>query len=353
MKPHASLLAIGLALLAAGCNRTHEAAKPAEPRPVLVADAHFAPREEAQVLAGVIKARVESDLSFRVGGKIAARLVDAGAFVREGDALAKLDETDFRLQLEEADAELDSAKAALVQAEAEERRLITLSRQGWAANADFDRVHSAADQARAAVARADRAVALARNAMDYTTLRADADGVISAVMAEPGQVVAASAPIVRLAHTAEQEAAVSVPETLLDRARSEPARVEFWALPGVSVAARCRELSPTSDPATRTYPARFTLIGAPSKVRAAGIEHHRLAQHGHGFANKPGEKEREREKRKREREKKEREKKREEREEREREKKEKKKEREKKKREREREREREGREKRERERGER
>ena len=103
--------------------------------------------------------------------------------------------------------------------------------------------------------------------MDYTTLRADADGVISAVMAEPGQVVAASGPIVRLAHTAEQEAAVSVPETLLDRARSESARVEFWALPGVSVAAKLRELSPTSDPATRTYPARFTLTGAPSSVR--------------------------------------------------------------------------------------
>lgn len=171
MKLHASLLAIGLASLASGCNQTHEAAKPAGPRPVLVADAHFAPREEAQVLAGVIKARVESDLSFRVGGKIAARLVDAGAFVREGDALAKLDETDFRLQLEEADEELNSAKAALVQAEAEERRLTTLSKQGWAANADFDRVHSAADQARAAVARADRAVDLARNAMDYTTLR--------------------------------------------------------------------------------------------------------------------------------------------------------------------------------------
>jgi pyruvate/2-oxoglutarate dehydrogenase complex dihydrolipoamide acyltransferase (E2) component len=123
--------------------------------------------------------------------------------------------------------------------------------------------------------------------MDYTTLRADAHGVISAVMAEPGQVVAASAPIVRLAHTAEQEAAVSIPETLLDRARSEPARVEFWALPGVSVAAKLRELSPTSDPATRTYPARFTLIGAlhadrRAVRRAARDGHHRLAQHGHG-----------------------------------------------------------------------
>ena len=84
---------------------------------------------------------------------------------------------------------------------------------------------------------------------------------------EAGQVVAAGAPIVRLAHADEREAAVSVPETLVDRARSDSARVEFWALPGVSVNARLRELSPTSDAATRTYPARFTLVDAPAGVR--------------------------------------------------------------------------------------
>ena len=267
MNSLAPLLAVGMGLLTAACNQTPQAAREAPPRPVLVAEAHFAPREEAQALAGVVKARIESDLAFRVGGKLAARLVDAGAFVREGDALARLDDTDFRLQLEEAEAEQSSTKAALVQAEAEERRQTTLSKQGWAANADFDKVRAAADQARAAAVRADRAVALARNAIDYATLRADADGVISAVVAEPGQVVAPGAPIVRLAHTDEREAAVSVPETLLDRVRAEPARVEFWALPGVSVTAKLRELSPTSDPATRTYPARFSLVDAPADVR--------------------------------------------------------------------------------------
>ncbi len=115
--------------------------------------------------------------------------------------------------------------------------------------------------------RADRAVALAQNAIDYATLRADSDGVISAVAAEPGQVVAAGAPIVRLAHAGEMEAAVSVPDTLVERARVSEARVEFWALPAVSVVARLRELSPNSDPATRTYPARFTLIDPPKEVR--------------------------------------------------------------------------------------
>jgi RND family efflux transporter MFP subunit len=267
MKSPAILIVLGVALLISACDQKTQTTKEAPDRPVLVAEAHFAPREQAQVLAGVVKARIETDLAFRVGGKIATRLVDTGAFVRQGDALAQLDDADFRLQLEEAEAEQSSAKAALVQAEAEDRRLTTLSKQGWTANADFDRAHAAADQARAAAVRADRAVELARNAIDYATLRADADGVISAVSAEPGQVVAAGASVLRLAHTAEREAAVSIPETLIDRARTQPARVDFWALPGVSTTAKLRELSPSSDPATRTYPARFTLIDPPGGVR--------------------------------------------------------------------------------------
>ncbi len=263
----APLAALAAALLLSACNQAHEAAGEAPTRPVLVVEAHYAPREQAQVLSGVVKARTESDLAFRVAGKMATRLVDTGAPVKAGEALAHLDETDFRLQLEEAQAEQASANAALSQAEAEERRLATLSRQGWTANADFDKARSAADQARAAVVRADRAASLAQNAIDYATLRADAAGVISAVEAEPGQVVAAGAAIVRLAHSAETEAAVSVPETLIERARQSKATVEFWALPGVTAAATLRELSPNSDPATRTYPARFTLIDAPKDVR--------------------------------------------------------------------------------------
>ena len=200
MKP-AILVALGAALIVSGCNQNPQGARQAEPTPVLVAEAHYAPREQAQVLAGVVKARVESDLAFRIAGKIATRLVDTGAYVHEGDALARLDDADFRLELEEAEAEQSSAKAALVQAEAEERRLTTLAKQGWTANADFDKARSAAEQARAAAMRADRAVSLARNAIDYATLRADADGVISAVSAEAGQVVAVGAPVVRLAHS--------------------------------------------------------------------------------------------------------------------------------------------------------
>ncbi|MBV8664353.1 MAG: efflux RND transporter periplasmic adaptor subunit, partial [Hyphomicrobiales bacterium] len=262
-----SLLTALFALGLAGCDAPKQVSKEAPARPVLVAQIHYAPREREEALPGVVKARIESDLGFRVAGKIAERLVDAGATVKHGDPLARLDETDFRLQLEQAEAERRSAQAAFDQAVAEERRMETLSRQGWAANAEFDRIHATADQARNAVARTERAVALARHALDYTTLDADADGVVSLVSAEPGQVVAAGAPVIRLAHTAEREAAIAVPETLIERVRNHPARVEFWALPGVSVAARLRELSPSADPATRTYPARYSLVDAPESGR--------------------------------------------------------------------------------------
>src|SRR5580658_5058911 len=157
MKSLAPFAALAAAFILSACDQKTEASRAAPTRPVLVAEAHYAPREQAQVLAGVVKARTESDLAFRIAGKMATRLVDMGALVHEGDALARLDETDFRLQLEEAEAEQSSAKAALVQAEAEERRLTTLSKQGWTANSDFDKAHAAADQARGSFALRTRA----------------------------------------------------------------------------------------------------------------------------------------------------------------------------------------------------
>ena len=237
MRSPAILITLGAALLVSGCDQKKQAMEGAPTRPVLVAEAHYAPREEAQALPGVVKARIESDLAFRIGGKIATRLVDTGAFVRKGEPLAKLDDTDFRLQLEEAQAEQSSAEAALTQTGAEEKRLTTLSsRVGRRTPISTRPAPPPIRRAPPPCVPTGR-VELARNAIDYATLRADADGVISAVSAEPGQVVAAGAPVLRLAHTDVREAAVSIPETLVDRARGAPAKVEFWALPGVSATA--------------------------------------------------------------------------------------------------------------------
>jgi multidrug efflux pump subunit AcrA (membrane-fusion protein) len=212
---------IAFALLAAlalgACNAPTQAKRETPQRPVLVASVHYAPRAQDRVLPGVVKARIESDLAFRVSGKIAERFVDVGAVVKKGDRLAKLDETDFRLQVDQAEADYSSAKGALDQTQAEEQRVETLKKQGWSAASEVDKVKAAADQARGAFARAERAVSLARNAGAYATLSADADGIVGAILAEPGQVVAAGAPVVHLAHTAEIEAAVAIPEALVDR----------------------------------------------------------------------------------------------------------------------------------------
>lgn len=267
MASRALVLGLLPALLLGACNAPTEAKKEPPQRPVLVAAVHYAPRVQDRILPGIVKARIESDLAFRVSGKMAERLVDAGALVRKGDPLARLDDVDFKLQVDQAEADYSAAKGALAQTQAEEERVGTLKRQGWSAAADVDKVKAAADQARGAFARAERAVTLAHNAVNYTTLAADADGIVSAVLAEPGQVLAAGAPAMRLSHAGEAEAAVAIPETLVDRVRSAPASVEFWALPGVKIAAKLRELSPNADATTRTYLARYSLPDAPAAVR--------------------------------------------------------------------------------------
>jgi RND family efflux transporter MFP subunit len=267
MKLRSILLALAPALITGACNAPTEARKEPPQRPVLVVQAHYAQRTRSQVLPGTVKARIESDLAFRVAGKLAERLVDAGAIVHKGDPLARLDDTDFRLQVDQAEADYSAARGALAQAQAEEDRIATLKRQGWSAAADVDKTKAAADQARGLFARAERAVNLAHNAVGYATLTADADGIVSAVLAEPGQVLAAGSAAMRLSHTGEKEAAVAIPETLVDRARSATARVEFWALPDVAIAATLRELAPNADPATRTYQARYALPDAPANVQ--------------------------------------------------------------------------------------
>jgi RND family efflux transporter MFP subunit len=271
----------------AACSAPTQAQKEALPRPVLVTQAHYAPRAQVRVLPGIVKARYESDLGFRVAGKIVKRLVDAGAQVKRGDALALLDDTDLRLQAEQAEAEQASAKSALGQADAELQRIDTLHRQGWSASADADKMKAAADQARGNLIKAERAVTLSRNALGYATLTADSDGVVSATYAEAGQVIAAGAPVVRLAQSGEREAAVALPETLIDRARVAPASAEIWALPGVSIKASLRELAAAADRATRTYPARFALADAPPSLQLGMSVTISLAQDGPKVAKLP------------------------------------------------------------------
>jgi RND family efflux transporter MFP subunit len=172
----------------------------------------------------------------------------------------------LKLQAEQAQAELTAATGVLAQATAAEQRAKDLRARGWTPDAQFDQAKAAADEARARLNRADRAVELTKNSLSYATLVADARGVVTATLIEPGQVIAPGQTAIRVARLAEKEAVVAIPETLVERARSGTATVTLWSDPNKKYSARLREISPSADPATRTYLAKFSLPQAGDDV---------------------------------------------------------------------------------------
>ncbi len=259
------LAALAAALLLAACS-AETAPVPRAERPVQVQSVAFQAEDAARDFVGVVRARYETDLGFRVGGKMVARLVNLGDRVHAGDVIARLDPEDLRLQVESAEAELAAASTNLTQTSADFERYETLKTRGYASIADYDRKTAAKGEAESRLARAKRALDLARNQLDYAELKAGADGVITATLAEPGQVVALGQPVVKLAHRGEKEAVVALPENWLSKAREAKATVTLWSDNGHHYAARLRELSPQADQATRTYAAKFTILDPDDSV---------------------------------------------------------------------------------------
>ncbi len=176
----------------------------------------------------------------------------------------------LKLSVASAHAELAAATSNLAQTTSDEQRYNALRSRGYAAVADYERKKAAKDEADGRLERAKWALDLARNQLAYAELKADADGAITATLAEPGQVVAVGQAVARLAHRGEVEALVALPETWLEEARVSQAAVKLWAGPQHRYAARLRELSPQADPLTRTYAARFT-IENPDAAVALGM----------------------------------------------------------------------------------
>lgn len=206
-------------------------------------------KEEAY--SGEVRARTESALAFRIGGKLVDRRVDVGARVRAGQVLARLDAADQ--QLAAAQAEANHALA-----DAELKRTQELRQKNFISAAALDAKQTAAT---AAAAQAK----LAKNQTAYTALTADAAGVVSAVLAEPGQVVGAGQAIVRLARNGEREIAIAVPESRLSTVKvSAGGTAQLWD--GREFAGRVREVAPAADPATRTFAVRFALAEAPADL---------------------------------------------------------------------------------------
>ncbi|MGP9811584.1 efflux RND transporter periplasmic adaptor subunit [Rhodopseudomonas sp. NSM] len=262
-----------LALFAAACDSA--APKPDRggkdpsrtPQPVMVVTARFEDSGRIRTFAATIRPSIESDLGFRISGKVARRLVRTGDFVHSGQALLTLDTNDLRLQREQAEAEVKAAQSSLVQAEADEARATALQSKGWTTKATLQKAGATAEEARSRLVRAQRALDLATHSLDYATLEADADGVITATPVEPGQVISAGQAAVRLARRSELEAVVALPESYVEPVQRATASLSLWSLPGKTYDARLRELSFAADPATRTFAARFVIPSADDKIR--------------------------------------------------------------------------------------
>ncbi|MFO1083647.1 MAG: efflux RND transporter periplasmic adaptor subunit [Reyranellaceae bacterium] len=244
-------------------------ASAAEPivRPVRVAEIVYHQRSRSLVLAGTVVPRVETTLGFRVAGKIVARVVDVGTAVKAGDLIAELDPADYRLAVDNARAALASTEADHVRAKADHERYVNLRGSTAFSPQTLDQRLSIAATALARVEQAKSQLSSAENNLAYTALRADAPGVVTAVNAEVGQVLAQGQGVVKIAHTNELEILVGVPEHKLKLVRqAESASFELWSDPGKRYVAKLRELSPSADPVTRTYPARFTVVDAPEFI---------------------------------------------------------------------------------------
>ncbi|NKC30043.1 efflux RND transporter periplasmic adaptor subunit [Falsiroseomonas selenitidurans] len=262
------LTALGMATLTAcdGEAFTPPGAEAPLPRPVQVAAVRISGAESLSAHTGVVQARRQVDLGFRAEGRITSRAVEVGQAVQAGQVLARLDPGDLALSLRAAEADLASAEAQARQARNEATRSRQL-RAGGHVSASYDDQRQASARAAAeAVASARAGLELARNRLSYATLRAPSAGLVTALLAEAGQVVTEGQAVLRLADPAERELLVRVPEAALPGLAAARAEVHFWARPDAPLAATLREVAPQADAALRTYAARFSLEAAPDWV---------------------------------------------------------------------------------------
>lgn len=208
---------------------------------------------------GIVRARVQSDLGFRVQGKVIERLVDTGQIVKRGQPLMRIDPTDYAHAVTVQAGDVEAARARWVQAAADERRYNGLVASGAVSQLTYDQSKAAADSAKALLTAAEAQEKVARNQGDYAVLLADADGTIVETLTEPGQVVAAGQTVIRLAHAGPREASVDLPET----ERPEIGAAADASLYGnrVHVTAHLRQLSDAAALRTRTFEARYVLDG--------------------------------------------------------------------------------------------
>jgi RND family efflux transporter MFP subunit len=240
----------------AGC---HRAEPDPRSKPPLVRTAISQPdRGASREFTGIVAARVQSDLGFRVGGKVIERLVEAGQVVRRGQPLMRIDRTDLALATTASLGTVQAAEARATQTAADEKRLRDLVGAGAISASAYDQAKAAADAARAQLLAARAQARVAQNETGYGVLLADADGTVVETLAEPGQIVAAGQIVVRVARSGPREALIQLPETFRPTLNSVANARSF---DGAAGSATLRQLSDAADPASRTYEARYVLGG--------------------------------------------------------------------------------------------
>jgi membrane fusion protein, multidrug efflux system len=262
-----AMLWLPLAALIAGCSS--EAKVSGEiARPVKMTVVGEAVHGRTVSYSGVVRPRIESAVGFRVAGKIVERLVNAGDRVEAGQVIARLDDVDLRLAENSAKAAVDAARSRRDVARDNLERGKALLPQATISQTAYDTRRNEMDGAAAALESAEAQLRQASNAAGYATLRADNAGIVTAVMAEPGQVVNIGQAVITLAHLGETEVAVAVPEQDAGfLAIGQPARVTLWAGPRQSIEGRIREIAGQADPASRTYAVRIAVSDAPQTMR--------------------------------------------------------------------------------------
>lgn len=264
--PPALYLAIILMGLV-GCTRDDPAPSP-DIRTVRAERVGATNAKSETTYAGEVRPRYESDLAFRVGGRITARRVEVGSRVVAGQVIATLDPQDYALAASAAHSQLIAARAEAQLAQQDLKRFTQLREQNFISQAELDRRSSTT---KATLARTQQLSAEATrqgNQRSYTRLSAPHAGVITRISAEPGEVVAAGQAVAQLARTGELDAVINVPENELGKLKIGHAlTIRLWSAPGKVYAGTLRELSPVADPATRTYTARVAFTQPDPEVK--------------------------------------------------------------------------------------
>ena len=251
-----------------GCAKDVE---PPKPPVVKVQQVKLSNAASEENYSGVVKGRYETNLSFQVGGKIISRDVQTGSLVRAGEILMTLDPKDIVEQSRSADAQVASAQAQLQLAKSNLERYTELFKSEAIAAAVLDQYRTQYDAAKAAYESAIAQAQQTQNALEYTTLTANADGVISAVNAEVGQVVAAGQTVLTLVQSAELEVVVNIPENKISAVQTgQRVSINFWATSDL-VSGTVREISPMADSASRTFAVKISLLEMPSNRIQLGM----------------------------------------------------------------------------------